>query len=300
MKKRGISLIVLVVTIIVIIILAGAVILSLTNNNPINEANEASFKSELKSLDEQVLLSITKGYITDNNIMSKKITSSDELYKYMEQLKGSKYDGKVYITEGRLTINASKFTKEQIQWAIEAQIKVGDLPVVKTVELTSTETAITAKVTMDSTSGIIGYMYKITGVGINVEEWITKPESTHTFENLKVGTEYIIEVKAKTNELESISYISKITTKGVNELVSLLPNTTEWTKNNVTVTISHANVPSGYELQYKIGSGNWIKYTSAVVVDTNVAVYGRVYNIALDDEIGANPYDVTNIDKTNP
>ncbi|MEG1705559.1 MAG: hypothetical protein RR290_03170 [Clostridia bacterium] len=40
-NKKGISLIVLVVTIIVIIILAGAVILSLTNNNPIEEANKA-------------------------------------------------------------------------------------------------------------------------------------------------------------------------------------------------------------------------------------------------------------------
>ncbi|MEG2236004.1 MAG: hypothetical protein RR144_06205, partial [Clostridia bacterium] len=44
-NKAGISLIILVVTIIVIIILVGTVILSLTNNNPINEANEATFKS---------------------------------------------------------------------------------------------------------------------------------------------------------------------------------------------------------------------------------------------------------------
>lgn len=41
-KRQGISLIVLVVTIIVIIILAGAVILSLTQNNPIEEANRAN------------------------------------------------------------------------------------------------------------------------------------------------------------------------------------------------------------------------------------------------------------------
>ena len=40
--KKGISLIVLVITIIVIIILAGAVILSLAQNNPIGQANEAT------------------------------------------------------------------------------------------------------------------------------------------------------------------------------------------------------------------------------------------------------------------
>ena len=39
--KKGISLIVLVITIIVIIILAGAVILSLVQNNPIGQANQA-------------------------------------------------------------------------------------------------------------------------------------------------------------------------------------------------------------------------------------------------------------------
>lgn len=48
MKKKGISLIVLVITIIVIIILAGTVILSLSSNNPITQAEEASFKNTVK------------------------------------------------------------------------------------------------------------------------------------------------------------------------------------------------------------------------------------------------------------
>ena len=47
MKKRGISLIVLIVTIIVIIILAAAVILTLSKNNPIGSAKEASFKEDV-------------------------------------------------------------------------------------------------------------------------------------------------------------------------------------------------------------------------------------------------------------
>ena len=44
--KKGISLIVLVITIIIIIILAGPVILSLNNNNPIENANTATVLSE--------------------------------------------------------------------------------------------------------------------------------------------------------------------------------------------------------------------------------------------------------------
>jgi type II secretory pathway pseudopilin PulG len=60
--KRGISLIVLVITIIVIIILAGAVILSLANNNPITQASEAAFKSNVDSYKSQLTLALTKRY----------------------------------------------------------------------------------------------------------------------------------------------------------------------------------------------------------------------------------------------
>ena len=46
-NRNGVSLIVLVITIIVIIILAAAVILTLNNNNPISEANDARYSSDL-------------------------------------------------------------------------------------------------------------------------------------------------------------------------------------------------------------------------------------------------------------
>ena len=49
-NKKGVSLIVLVITIIVIIILAAAVILTLNNNNPIDEANDARYSSDLDNM----------------------------------------------------------------------------------------------------------------------------------------------------------------------------------------------------------------------------------------------------------
>lgn len=49
-NRNGVSLIVLVITIIVIIILAAAVILTLNNNNPISEANDARYSSDLDNL----------------------------------------------------------------------------------------------------------------------------------------------------------------------------------------------------------------------------------------------------------
>ena len=64
-NKKGISLIVLVITIIVIIILAAAVILTLNNNNPIAEANEARYRSDLANM--QAILTNTVAKIMAAN-----------------------------------------------------------------------------------------------------------------------------------------------------------------------------------------------------------------------------------------
>jgi len=59
-KKQGISLIVLVITIIVIIILAGAVILSLSANNPIQKASDAKVASNTAEVQAAVTLYLAK------------------------------------------------------------------------------------------------------------------------------------------------------------------------------------------------------------------------------------------------
>ncbi|MDD2377203.1 MAG: SUMF1/EgtB/PvdO family nonheme iron enzyme [Clostridia bacterium] len=69
-SKKGISLIVLVITIIVIIILAGAVILSLANDNPIESANEATFKTNVAEYNSELAMAITNKYLQDNSFDS--------------------------------------------------------------------------------------------------------------------------------------------------------------------------------------------------------------------------------------
>jgi len=59
-KKQGISLIVLVITIIVIIILAGAVILSLSANNPIAQATTAKENSNIAEVQSAVTLYLSR------------------------------------------------------------------------------------------------------------------------------------------------------------------------------------------------------------------------------------------------
>ncbi|MEG1141168.1 MAG: hypothetical protein RSE41_01715 [Clostridia bacterium] len=67
MKKNGISLIVLVITIIIIIILAGAIILSLSDNNPITSANRATCVSDMSELKSAIALDIATQLSTSSN-----------------------------------------------------------------------------------------------------------------------------------------------------------------------------------------------------------------------------------------
>lgn len=55
-SKKGISLIVLVITIIVIIILAAAVLLTMSKNNPIDNANKAVNSQDLASAQDAVTM----------------------------------------------------------------------------------------------------------------------------------------------------------------------------------------------------------------------------------------------------
>ncbi|MDD4386978.1 MAG: hypothetical protein PHD15_04390 [Clostridia bacterium] len=66
-NNKGISLIVLVITIIVIIILAGAVILSLANNNPIEQASEALFKTNVDAYNSELTLAISNQHLQDQS-----------------------------------------------------------------------------------------------------------------------------------------------------------------------------------------------------------------------------------------
>ncbi|MBR1883460.1 MAG: hypothetical protein IJ809_00675 [Clostridia bacterium] len=76
--KKGISLIVLVITIIIIIILAGAVILNLSNNNPIDNANKAALLQEEGDLNSGAVLWLAK-LISDGSGNQPTITGTTAL-----------------------------------------------------------------------------------------------------------------------------------------------------------------------------------------------------------------------------
>ena len=74
---------------------------------------------------------------------------------------------------------------------------------------------------------------------------------------------------------------------------------TSWTQENITVTITHPNIPEGYEIQYKLEEGEWTTGES-VVVEENGVIYGRLYNETTDDAAAESTKNISIIDKENP
>ena len=110
--KQGISLIVLVITIIVIIILAVAVILSIANNNPIENAKEARFKNDVKAMQEELELLKASNYAKNNGV-----SYNDPEISIGDLKSATNYQEKFAVKDGELKYIAKKLTGEEQTWA---------------------------------------------------------------------------------------------------------------------------------------------------------------------------------------
>ena len=130
LKKRGISLIVLIVTIIVIIILAAVVILTLSKNNPIESAKEASFKEDVRTFQDELAMYISKDYTNKAGVRDKKIKatmytkdgSEKSVYTYIPSFK-AKYEGKFVIKNDELKYNEDTLAGTELEWCSNLNIK---------------------------------------------------------------------------------------------------------------------------------------------------------------------------------
>ena len=118
-QKRGISLIVLIITIIVIIILAAAVILTITKNNPVSSAKEATFKEDMTSIQDELSMYLSKKY-TDNPTSFDKSSvnlSGDSMVTELPSTK--KYKDKVSVIKGKLAWNGETENNTEYKWFSE-------------------------------------------------------------------------------------------------------------------------------------------------------------------------------------
>ena len=126
-QKKGISLIVLIVTIIVIIILAAAVILTITKNNPVESANEATFKEDVRSFQDELAMTVAKEYTDKQGQRDEKISTS-EYGKIKECIPSfsEKYKGKFVIKDDKL-VGTDKLTKNEKIWSESLNISTSDV-----------------------------------------------------------------------------------------------------------------------------------------------------------------------------
>ena len=121
-QKNGISLIVLIVTIIVIIILAAAVILTITKNNPVDSAKEATFKEDVKAFQDDLALTVAKEYTDKQGQRDQKISTSDydKITNYIPSFT-EKYKDKFIIQDDQL-VGTDSLSEKEKTWANDLKI----------------------------------------------------------------------------------------------------------------------------------------------------------------------------------
>ncbi|MEG0522246.1 MAG: leucine-rich repeat protein, partial [Clostridia bacterium] len=115
LKKRGMSLIVLVITILVMIILAGVVIVSLSKNNPIDKAKEAIYKSDIASFKQELSLTMVNEITNDATYDVSKADVFGEKLKEAQKYIPSftkEYDKDYDIIDGELVYKGTDIDKD--------------------------------------------------------------------------------------------------------------------------------------------------------------------------------------------
>lgn len=133
LTRSGISLIVLIVTIIVIIILAAVVILTISKNNTLKSAKEATFKSDVRNFQDELSMYVGNKVFMDyggtrGKIETEDMPSTEVMKEYIESF-SSKYENKLGIYKDELVYYRpdedvkNKVTDEEEKWLQDLGIK---------------------------------------------------------------------------------------------------------------------------------------------------------------------------------
>ena len=123
-KQKGISLIVLIITIIVVIILAAVVILTLSKNNPVESAKEATFKEDVRTFQDELAMYIAKDYTAKAGARDDKITATtyDKIKDYIPSF-SKKYEGKFIIKNDELKYDEETVVGNEKEWCKSLNVK---------------------------------------------------------------------------------------------------------------------------------------------------------------------------------
>ena len=305
MKKKGISVIVLIITIVVIIILATTIILSVAKANVINNANLAVLKSDISNLKSELAMYIANEFLeTKGEYDSKKLNANvgqatyneenieDEnkdgninIYDILTSLKNSNLDETVCIKEGQVMFISSKFTDSQQKILLGFGEKIVETPIIPD-ETTDAITDIVADVVAESDFDSITVSAQVTNPEevekyiyiLNGGETIESTEPKKTFEGLEPGTkhEVIIKVILKDGtEIETKKEVEVLDNTPPAEPVIIsnygYPVITPYNIiGNGGVTIEFDNTVSGIKNYYSLDDGKtWLEYNDKVDISNS-------------------------------
>ena len=81
-------------------------------------------------------------------------------------------------------------------------------------------------------------------------------------------------------------------------IISLSEN--DWTYGPISADLSFSEIPNGYEMEYKVGTGKWTTGKTVTNITRNGTISARLYNKDSYSEIALNTKDITNIDREKP
>ena len=109
----------LIITIIVIIILAAAVILTITKNNPVSSAKEATFKEDMTSIQDELSMYLSKKYTDNPTSFDKSSVNLSGNSMVTELPSTKKYKEKVSVIKGKLVWNGETENNTEYKWFSE-------------------------------------------------------------------------------------------------------------------------------------------------------------------------------------
>ncbi len=301
---KGISLIVLIITIVVTLILLSVVLLTMDKNDPRKGATENVFKSDFKTLQDQLAMKKVEVIEKDKNAdvnVSITYDKDEELKEWISSIDTSILNGIVEICNGELVFVDNNMSDEEKIWAEEMAAVIdscesyskkrggyyfkGKVGTQEIANYSWTNSDVTVEVDTskaeDMKNKYDSYTYSIDSGDYqkynNPFKVSTDNNTTKIFKIKGVAT-------SSKDSKESIDFVEDYVVK-IDKIAPTAPDITRTIVDGKTqITLSGAkDADSGVKLlQYSLDGGNsWNDYSSPIQTSTNVTqVFSRAWDNA--------------------